>query len=137
MREIFFEPQPIEVPLDVRKEQRKEMVTAHRWLIETDCLTLPDGTRVLTGIEDQNRIATSIQGMRDAGLTSVDFKAASGWVTLTLDQLVAVSTAIVRHVEACFSRERELHEAIEAAETEEALMGIDIHAGWPTRGVTA
>ena len=75
--------------------------------------------------------------MRDAGLTSVDFKAASGWVTLTLDQLVAVSTAIVRHVEACFSRERELHEAIEAAETEEALMGIDIHAGWPTRGVTA
>ncbi len=137
MREIFFEPQPVEVPFDVHKEQRKEMVTAHRWLIETGGLTLQDGTRVLTGIEDQNRIATSIQGMRDAGKVSVDFKAASGWVTLTLDQLVAVSTAIVAHVEACFSNERALHEAIDACTDVSELEAIDINAGWPGSGGAA
>lgn len=123
--------------LDSAKYGMKEKATAKRWKVETGGITLADGTRILTGIEDQNRIATSIQGMRDAGTASVDFKAASGWVTLTLEQLVAVSVAIVAHVEACFSHERALYEAIDAAVDVETLGAIDINAGWPGKEVNA
>lgn len=139
MRETIYTPPNIsvEISLEELKAQKKDLVTDIRWNIETGGITLADGTRILTGIEDQNRIATSIQGMRDAGTASVDFKAASGWVTLTLEQLVAVSVAIVAHVEACFSHERALYEAIDAAVDVETLGAIDINAGWPGKEVNA
>jgi hypothetical protein len=75
--------------------------------------------------------------MRDAGLTSVDFKAASGWVELTLDQLVAIAGAIAEHVQACFSRERALHEAVDAAQSVAELAALDIESGWPNSGSAA
>jgi hypothetical protein len=125
---------PRELP-DARAAM-KERVTARRWQAETGGITVY-GTQVLTGLDDQNRISTAIQGMRDAGLTSVDFKAASGWVELTLDQLVAIAGAIAEHVQACFSRERALHEAVDAAQSVAELAALDIESGWPNSGSAA
>ena len=88
----------------------------------------------LTTIDDQNRIATTIQGMRDAKKTQVDFKSGSGWTTITLDQLVIISNAIVNHVEACFSKERTLYEEIDAAESIAQLQNINIDSVWPNGG---
>lgn len=119
------------LPLPFAKAAKKEDATALRWAQETGGIITPDGIRVLTGIEDQNRIATAIQGMRDSGITEVDFKSASGWVTLTLDQLVGVAALIAEHVQACFTRERALYEAIDACVSLEALNALDLNAGWP------
>lgn len=117
--------------LDRHKALKKAEATTKRWAQETGGIITPDGIRVLTGIEDQNRIATAIQGMRDSGITEVDFKSASGWVTLTLDQLVGVAALIAEHVQACFTRERALYEAIDACVSLEALNALDLNAGWP------
>ncbi len=117
--------------LERKKDAKKAAATAKRWEYETGGISLPDGTRILTAVEDQNRIATAIQGMRDKGLTEVDFKAATGWVTLGLEQLVVIAGLITAHVQACFSRERALHEAIDACADLDALNAIDLDAGWP------
>ena len=119
------------LPLAFVRAAKKEDATDLRWQRETGGISLPDGTRILTAVEDQNRIATAIQGMRDKGLTEVDFKAATGWVTLTLEQIVVIAGLVTAHVQACFSRERALHEAIDACADLNALNAIDLDAGWP------
>lgn len=87
--------------------------------------------RINTGIDDQNRISSALQGMADAGIAEVDFKAESGWVKLTLEEMKGIAAMIAGHVQACFSKERALHEAIDAASTMEELQAIDVNAGWP------
>ena len=119
----------------------KAAVTQKRWEVETGGITLPTGVRVATGIDDQNRITSVIANARLAGLDSVSFKAASGWVTLTLAELEGVAAAIALHVQQCFSAERAHHEAIDALQQlhadddlalQQALETYDIEQGWPT-----
>lgn len=121
----------VSLPLDAARANLKTAITQKRWQVETGGVTLPDGTVVLTGIEDQNRVATAIQGMRDSGMLEVDFKAESGWVSLTLDQLVAVSTAIAEHVQKCFSYERFLHELVDVCDSVVAIQTVDSNSDWP------
>lgn len=96
--------------------------------------------RVTTGIDDQNRITSVIANARLAGLDSVSFKAASGWVTLTLAELEGVAAAIAMHVQACFNAERAHHEAIDALQQlhaddyqalQQALEAYDLEQSWP------
>lgn len=112
--------------LEEAKQQLRERATALRWEHETGGITI-GGVRVLTGIEDQNRIATALIGAPE----TLDFKAESGWVTLTLEQLQGIAAAITAHVQACFSAERAHHEAIDALDSLEAAGGYDVEAGWP------
>ena len=105
-------------------------VSAKRWAVETGGLTLPGGATVGTTIDDQNRITSVIANAQLAGVVSVDFKAQSGWVTLSLEHMRGIAAAIALHVQACFSAERAHHEAINAASDAE-LYGYDINAGWP------
>lgn len=134
---VFAAPEPAQV----NPEDMKTAVTAKRWQVETGGITLPAGVHVATGIDDQNRITSVIANARLAGLDSVSFKAASGWVTLTLAELEGVAAAIAMHVQACFSAERAHHEAIDALEQlhaddpeglQHALEAYDTEHGWPT-----
>lgn len=108
----------------------KNLATARRWLHETGGIALPVGVRVGTTIEDQNRITSVITNAALAGAESVDFKAASGWVTLSLEEVRGIAAAIAAHVQACFSAERAHHAAIDALD----LLGTqtyDVSIGWP------
>ena len=107
-----------------------QAVSAKRWAVETGGLALPGGAVVGTTIDDQNRITSVIANAQLAGVASVDFKAQSGWVTLSLEHMRGIAAAIALHVQACFSAERAHHEAINAASDAE-LYGYDINAGWP------
>ena len=109
-------------------------VSAKRWAVETGGLTLPGGATVGTTIDDQNRITSVIANAQLAGIASVNFKAQSGWVTLSLGHMRGIAAAIALHVQACFSAERAHHEAINAA-SDADLYGYDINAGWPSNGV--
>ena len=109
-------------------------VSAKRWAVETGGITLAGGAVVGTTIDDQNRITSVIANAQLAGVTSVDFKAQSGWVTLSLDHMRGIAGAIALHVQACFSAERAHHDAIAAA-SDADLYGYDINAGWPSNGV--
>ncbi|MEG1584643.1 MAG: DUF4376 domain-containing protein [Anaerovorax sp.] len=135
------------------KATLKAQATERRWIHETGGIKFPDTSkppveipvdwpenrpkpqqpmvRINTTIDDQNRIATAIQGMADAKITEVDFKAASGWLRLTREQLAEIAAMIAAHVQACFTKERALHEAIEAVQTMEELNALDVNMGWP------
>lgn len=128
---VFIQHMKIYNLLERQKETKKYAATSLRWAHETGGVTLPDGTSVLTGIDDQNRISTAIQGMRDTGMAEVDFKAASGWIRLTLEQLQGIAGVIATHVQACFSNERALHEKIDAAKNMDELNAINLEEGWP------
>lgn len=125
-------------PRIVTTDSLKAETTALRWQHETGGLTLPSGVRVATGIDDQNRITSVIANAQLAGVQSVDFKAASGWVTVTVQELQAIAAAIAVHVQACFTAERAHHEAIDALAAQyegealqSALADYDRENGWP------
>jgi len=111
--------------------------TARRWDVETGGITLPNGVKVRTGIDDQTRINSVITGMRSEGYETVDFKAASGWIELSLEELRVIRGFIAGHVRACYAAERAHHNAIAAISTVEAAQTYDIGAGWPSPVITA
>lgn len=134
---VFSPPASAAVTL----EQVKDAVTYKRWEVETGGVTLPTGVHVATGIDDQNRITSVITNAELAGVEVVDFKAASGWVSITVAELKAVAAAIALHVQQCFTAERVHHEAIDALEQlhaddaqalQQALEAYDLEQGWPT-----
>ena len=112
--------------LEEIKRQLRERASALRWQHETGGIDI-GGVRVLTGIEDQNRIASALIGAP----ATLDFKSESGWVTLTLAELQGIAAAITAHVQACFTAERIHHEAIDALDTLEAAQAYNVEAGWP------
>lgn len=122
------------LPADQVRAALLQAVSAKRWAVETGGLALPGGATVGTTIDDQNRITSVIANAQMAGVASVDFKAQSGWVTLSLTHMRSIAAAIALHVQACFSAERAHHEAIAAA-SDADLYGYDIHTGWPGNGV--
>ena len=122
------------LPVEQVRADLMAAVSAKRGAVETGGLTLPGGATVGTTIDDQNRITSVIANAQLAGVASVDFKAQSGWVTLSLEHMRGIAAAIALHVQACFSAERAHNEAIAAASDAE-LYGYDINAGWPSNGV--
>ena len=122
------------IPTEQLRASLLQAVSAKRWAVEIGGLALPGGAVVGTTIDDQNRIASVIANAQLAGVASVDFKAQSGWVTLSLEHMRGIAAAIALHVQACFSAERAHHEAIAAASNAE-LYGYDINTGWPGNGV--
>lgn len=124
------EPEPL--TLEQRKADLADEVRNRRWQTETGG-TVVNGVPIRTDVGSQGKIADAIALLeRDTALGAVDFEAQPGvWVSLDLSALTAIGIAVGRHVQAAYTRSRALHEAIEAAETLEALDAIDITAGWP------
>lgn len=106
-------------------------VTAIRWDIETGGITLPGELRIDTARSDQDAITRVLVNAQAAGITEVRFKAASGWVELSLDQLRQIASAVALHVQACYDAEHAHHEAIEALTTLAQAQAYDVRSGWP------
>lgn len=135
-KQALLNPAPV-----ITAQTLKKTATQKRWQVETGGITLPNGVHVATGIDDQNRITSVIANAELAGVSSVDFKAASGWVSVTVAELKAVAAAIALHVQQCFTAERMHHEAIDAIAAQHeadpeglqaALAAYDTTRGWPT-----
>lgn len=101
-----------------------------RWIVETGGLTLPGGLRVKTDRPSREALNSLVADLRTSGAGSIDFKAASGWVTVTRQEAEAIARAVAQHVQACFSTERRHHEAIDALESAPAVQGYDFRTGW-------
>lgn len=132
--EIYeLEPDVVADNIESGKRRLADQVTQKRWEVETGGIILAGGTEVKTGLDDQNRINCVIVNAARAGFTEVDFKSATGWVTISLANLEAIADAVSAHVQQCFSAERAHHEAIEQLSTPEAIASYDITAGWPSK----
>lgn len=121
------EPAPT---LQALQAELKARAAAMRWRVEAAGITVA-GVRVDTAIADQNRITSVAANAALAGVQAVDFKAASGWVSLGLPELQTIAAAIALHVQACYSAERAHCDAIDALQTLAAAQAYDIGSGWP------
>lgn len=137
-------PAPTEQELDSVGHKAKQNllmaeVTVKRWAVMTGGLTLPSGVAVGTSIDDQNRITSVVANAALAGLTDadeVDFKAASGWVRITIGQVKEIAGVIGQFVQACYSAERQHHEAIALLDPGD-FDTYDLEAHWPPTDLTA
>lgn len=77
---------------------------ARRYAVEIGGVDV-SGVRVATDRDSQSMVANAFAGMQASGISSVKFKATSGWIDLTPDQLKAVALAVFAHVQACFTAE--------------------------------
>lgn len=129
-----LEPEQVEVNIVAVKERLIEAATAKRWAVETGGMVLPGGVQIATTTEDQNRITSVIANAERAGVLSVDFKASSGWISLSLDELKGIADAIALHVQACFTAERTHHETIALLTTAQDVKDYDVNENWPPNG---
>jgi hypothetical protein len=83
---------------------------------------------VNTDRETQSKlIAVRILAKEDVNY-SVDWKGTDGFVTLNAATIIAIADAVATYVQACFSREKVLSAAINAAQDPAS---VDITTGWP------
>ena len=128
-------PEPAPTPEQL-KEQLKEQVTNKRWELMTGGFTLPNGTVINTSIDDQNRISSVVANAHLAGLddsSQVDFKAAEGWIQITIGELKSVVGLIGVFIQQLYSAEKAHHENIDSLTSEEEITQYDISQGWPTK----
>lgn len=90
------------------------------------------GVGIKTDRESQALISGAYSSLKNGLLTSIDWKGATGWVTVTLAQLEPIAQAVANHVQACFTRERQHNDAIQAVVNNQVqVAAYDITTGWP------
>ena len=103
-----------------------DAIAARRYQAETGGITV-EGLPIDTGRDSQSLITgAAVSAMLDPGY-SVRWKAAGGFVSLDAPQIIALASAVRRHVQACFDREAELVTALAAGVFQPALL----EDGWP------
>lgn len=113
-----------EPTLDDRRAVKKEEIAAARYEAETGGVTV-DGAVIATDRGSQGLLTAAVVMARLDPEFKTRWKCADGrFVQLDAVQLRAIGDAVTAHVEACFAREAELCELIDAVESPEALAAI-------------
>lgn len=114
-------------------ERKAEMLIAladKRWQVETGGVTL-GGLTIPTDRDTQSIVDRAVKGFADGDITGlVDFKTAAGFVQIDEATMRAIKAAGAQHIQACFTREKNLTAAINGAATHAALDAVDIDDGW-------
>ncbi|WFP74492.1 DUF4376 domain-containing protein [Mesorhizobium sp. WSM4906] len=84
-----------------------------RWEKETGGVTIA-GVQVSTSRDSQAMITGAYSYSEANPDETIKFKAASGWIEMDHNTVVAVANAVGAHVQACFSIEQAVSEAIAA-----------------------
>lgn len=101
-------------------------IAARRWQAEVAGIDI-GGMRIDTGRDSQALITgATVQAMLDPSY-ALRWKTPDGFVDLTAEQIIGVATAARAHVQACFNREAELLEALEAGTFTPEML----EEGWP------
>lgn len=119
----FSEYIPPEPTLDEARTARREHIARARYEAETAGLDI-NGTHVRTDRQSQALLTGAYMVVQTNPDTLIDWKGEDGWVRLNALEVAAVAAAVGSHVQACFSRERELHSAIDNAASREELDNI-------------
>ncbi len=104
----------------------KERARTKRKQVEQGGIEALPNLYVKTGIDDQNRIASLVASINnDPELVSIDFETSPGnWVTFTAEEGLAIGKAVSKHVQACFSWCKGIHERLDVIETLEDALPI-------------
>lgn len=116
-------PPPVPT-FDELKAAKRDEIAAARYAAETGGCTV-DGVMIATDRGSQALLTAAVVTARLDLEFKTRWKCADGhFVTLDALQLRAIGDAVTAHVEACFAREGELCEQIDAATTPEELDAI-------------
>lgn len=120
------------IPLATRKAALRTSLADFRWRKETGGIVV-GGLAVATDRETQTIVDRIVKAFDDGDITGVvKFKRGNGdWVQIGEAVARAIKAAGAQHVQACFARECEIDDLIEAAVNVSALDAIDITVGWP------
>lgn len=109
-----------------RRAEVAQQIAARRYDAETAGITV-NGLQIDTGRDSQALITgAAVSAMLDPGY-SVRWKTGAGFVDLTAEQIIGVARAARAHVQACFDREAELLDALEAGTFAPEMLD----QGWP------
>lgn len=130
---VFRENIISDIPLADRQAQMCEMVRERRYSAETGGITVQGGATLITDRDSQAKITVAVALFEnDQTLIDIDWEAQPGvWVSVDREAMLGIGVAVGRHVQQCYSRSRQLIEAITAAETHAELDAVDINSGWP------
>ena len=117
-------PSDIQVgELDGVKALQKQKITESRYEEEVAGISV-NGQFVETDRTSQTRIAQAHSLVQLDPTTTVDWKSANGWVILNAANITEIALAIGKHVQKCFTKEKELHSLIDECETIEEVLSI-------------
>jgi hypothetical protein len=129
---------PVAKSLALLKAEKTAAITERRWAVETGGITL-NGAAIATDAATQAKLSGALQLVQDDDTRILDWKGVNGWITLDATAVTAIAVAVGLHVQACFTREKDMLAAVTAAETTAALALVDPQAGtidgaggWPT-----
>ena len=117
---VSEDPLP-ELTLNDFKMTKRDEIAAARYDAETGGIDV-DGVPIATDRGSQALLTAAVVTARLDMEFKTRWKCADGrFVTLDAMQLRAIGDAVIAHVEACFAREGELCEQIDAAQTPEGM----------------
>jgi hypothetical protein len=112
-----------------RKAEMIAEITAKRWSVETSGITV-SSVPVATDAQTQAKLSGALQLVQADDTVLIDWKGSDGtWSQLNASAVTTIAMAVGSHVQACFTREKELHTAVDNAVDSDALDLIDIEAG--------
>lgn len=123
--------------LSQRKAFRLAELATLRWEVQCVGVKTPGVTGQMGGVvfasatDDKARLLQVIEDAQIMGDEIILFKAQSGFVELTVEQLRVDYKAIVQHTQACYKCKRSHAEAINAMGSAEDVERYNIHSGWP------
>ncbi|MBO9424696.1 DUF4376 domain-containing protein [Labrenzia sp. R4_1] len=122
----------VDAVLEASKAAKRFEVRELRKAAESSGITVA-GLPVPTDDKTRDRVDQIVNAYADGDITgTVDFELPSGdFVELNAVQMQAIKAAGAQHIQACFSSQKTLVQAINAAPDHDALAAIDITAGWP------
>ena len=112
------------------KAHRLADLAALRYQHETAGITI-SGMTIETDRESQALITGAYCTSLLNPSVLIDWKGGNGWTQIDAATIAGIAGAVSTHVQACFSNERVLSEALDSATTLEDLSSIDITIGWP------
>lgn len=127
---VALDQAALDAAVDAAKTTRKSEATSRRYTTETSGVTLADGTVVATDRESQALIHGAYTRAKENATATFDFKAATGWKTVDAATMVAIGDAVFAHVQECFSKEKMLHDQIDACLTATDVAAVDIEGVW-------
>lgn len=108
----------------------KAKITQKRKETEVGGLLFPNGVSIKTSKDDQDRILSVIINAERNGIEEIDFKAASGWVKISIFALRQMAKELTFFVQHCFNVEKMNHEVIELLTDPIAIVNYSNDLSW-------
>lgn len=118
-----------EIPRSVVLKTKLKELADFRYNYETSGLEV-GGSIIRSDRESQAQITGAYNAAKNGLFTTMQFKAATGWVTLDAATMITIGEAMYTHVQWCFVRESQLSDIISNLQTSKEIAEFEIQENW-------